>query len=263
MLGIGAATFLSWPMIMEYKQDSDEVSYEIASSLTWDQYRNYCHQPAWEELSSKAQVQVQCAQLEGVPVSWEGYVTNVRLKSMENNIALILNKLPDNIRSILSCMYGEAYVENCNSGDDIRKKNCKHVTSIQRRRSKCHVPSWNRYEFEIFVKMKNGVWGSTTEIRLIADHSFTNFSLNIYPGDKIWFSGVLLNNGLDKESLLGGAEPHIDLEEAGCLACNSLDLETSYKRYRYRISLSSIIRDVLLSVKTVLNFLLNPIVMFK
>lgn len=252
-------------MIMEYKQDSDEISYEIASSLTWDQYRNYCHQPAWEEMSSKAQVQVQCAQLEGIPVSWEGYVTNVRLKSIKNNIAVILNRLPDNIRSIVSCMYGEPYEEKCNSGDDTRKKNCKHITNIQKRRSKCHLPAWDRYEFEIFVKMKNGIWGSTTEIRLVADHSFTNFSLNIYPGDKIWFSGVLLNDGFEKESLLGGAEsPHIDLEEAGCLACNSLDLETSYKRYnRYRVSLSSIIRDLCLSVKTVLNFLLNPIVMFK
>ncbi|KAL6445479.1 hypothetical protein ACFW04_000808 [Cataglyphis niger] len=263
MLGVGAATFLSWPMIMEYKQDSYEISYEMISSLTWDQYRNYCHQPAWEEVSSKAQVQVQCAQLEGIPVSWEGYVTNVRLKSIKNNIAIILNRLPDNIRSIFSCMYGEPYEENCNSGDDTRKKNCKHVTSIQKRRSKCHLPAWDRYEFEISVKMKNGGWGSTTEIRLVADHSFTNFSLNIYPGDKIWFSGVLLNNGLEKESLLGGTEPHIDLEEAGCLACNFLNLTTSYKRYRYRISLSSIIRDLCLSIKTVLNFLLNPIVMFK
>ncbi|KAM0730713.1 Wolframin [Formica fusca] len=263
MLGVGAATFLSWPMIMEYKQDSDEISYEMVSSLTWDQYRNYCHQPAWEEVSSKAQVQVQCAQLEGIPVSWEGYVTNVRLKSIKNNIAIILNRLPDNIRSILSCMYGEPYEENCNSGDDTRKKSCMHVTSIQKRRSKCHLPAWDRYEFEISVKMKNGAWGSTTEIRLVADHSFTNFSLNIYPGDKIWFSGVLLNNGLEKESLLGGTEPHIDLEEVGCLACNFLNLKTSYKRYRYRISLSSIIRDLCLSIKTVLNFLLNPIVMFK
>lgn len=262
VLGVGAATFLSWPMLMEYNQDSDET-YDIASTLTWDQYQNYCHQPAWEELSSKAQVQVQCAQLEGVPVSWEGYVTNIRVKSMKNNIAVVLNRLPDNIRTLLSCMYGEPYEEKCNSGDDIRRKNCKHITSIQKKRNKCYFPSWDQYEFEIFVKMKSGIWGSTTEIRLVADHSFTNFSLNIYPGDKIWFAGALLNNGLETESLLGGAEPHIDLEEVGCLACNSLDLKTSYKRYRHRISLSSIIRDLCLSVKTVLNFLLNPIVMFK
>ncbi|XP_014487408.1 PREDICTED: wolframin isoform X2 [Dinoponera quadriceps] len=261
-LGVGAAAFLSWPMIMEYKQEAEVVPYEIAPTLTWDQYQNYCHQPAWEELSSKAQVQVQCAQLEGIPVSWEGYVTNIRLKSIKNNIALVLNPLPDNIRAILSCMYGEAYQENCNSGDEIRRKHCRHFTGIQRRRAKCHFTAWDQYEFEISVKMKNGMWGSTTEIFLVADHSFANFSLNIYPGDKIWFSGTLLNNGLERESLLGGSEPHIDLEEIGCLACNSLDLK-SCKRYKYRITLSSIIGDLCLSIKTVLNFLLNPIVMFK
>lgn len=255
--------FLSWPTIMEYKQESDVASYDV-STLTWDQYQNYCHQPAWEELSSKAQVQVQCTQLEGIPVSWEGYVTNIRLRSIKNNVAVILNKLPDNIRTILGCMYGEPYQENtCTSGDDARRQNCRHITSIQRRKNKCHFPAWDQYEFEISVKMKSGIWGSTTEIRLVADHSFTNFSLNIYPGDKIWFSGTLLNDGLEKESLLGGTDPHVDLEEAGCLACNSLDLNTSYKRHRYHISLSSIVRALCLSVKTVLNFLLNPIVMFK
>jgi len=124
---------------MEYNQDSDE--YDIASTLTWDQYQNYCHQPAWEESSSKAQVQVQCAQLEGIPISWEGYVTNIRLKSIKNNIAVILNRLPDNIRTIFSCMYGEPYEENCISGDDTRRKNCKHITNIQKKRKNSLVLS--------------------------------------------------------------------------------------------------------------------------
>lgn len=254
--------FLSWPMIMDYKQESDIVRYEMASTLTWDQYQNYCHQPAWEDISSKAQVQVQCAQLEDISVSWEGYVTDIKLKSVKNNIAIILNKLPGNIRTVISCMYGEPYQENCNSTDDIRRKNCKHFINIQKRRNKCHFPAWDQYEFEISVKIKSSVWGSAAEIFLIADHSFTNFSLNIYPGDKIWFSGTLLNNGLETESLLGGSKPHIDLEKIGCLACNSINLK-SCKRYRHRIGLGSIIKDLCLSIKTILNFLLNPIVMFK
>ncbi|XP_011138698.1 wolframin isoform X2 [Harpegnathos saltator] len=262
-LGIGAAAFLSWPIIMELpKQNPDIAPYEDAT-LTWDQYQNYCHQPAWEELSSKAQVQMQCAQLEGMPVSWEGYVTNIRLKSIKNNIAIITNRLSSNLRTILcfSRLCGEFYQENCNSGDEARRNHCKDFTNIQKKRNKCHFTAWDQYEFEISVKMKNGMWGST-EIFLIADHSFTNFSLHIYPGDKIWFSGTLLNNGLEKESLLGGSEPHIELEEIGCLTCNSRGLK-SYKRYRYDISLSSITRYLYLSIKTVLNFMLNPIVMFK
>lgn len=94
------------------------------------------------------------------------------------------------------------------------------------------------------------------------DHSFTNFSLNIYPGDKVWFSGILLNEGLTGESLLGGNEPRVELEEIGCLACHSIDLK-SYKRYKYHLTFSSILSDLWLGVKTVLNFLFNPIVMFK
>ncbi|XP_076295435.1 wolframin ER transmembrane glycoprotein wfs1 isoform X2 [Lasioglossum baleicum] len=259
-LGIGAGMFLCWPMIMEYKEEPDR--FKVISTLSWEQYQNHCHQPAWEELSSKAQVQIQCADLEGIVVSWEGYVTNIKLRTLKNNVATVFDKLPDSIRNAIGCMYGEPYSNNCNSVDQPRQRNCRHIANIQKRKSKCHFPAWNRYEFEISVKMKSGMWGNNAEILLIADHSFTNFSLNIYPGDKIWFSGSLLNYGLKEESLLGGSEPHVQLEEIGCLACHSIDLK-SYKRYKYHITLSSIISDLCLSIKTVLNFLFNPIVMFK
>lgn len=260
VMGIAAGTFLSWPLITEYKQEPD--TYEGISILSWEQYQNYCHQPAWEELSSKAQVQIQCADLEGIFVSWEGYITNVKVKSIKNSIASVFNKLPDTVRNAVGCVYGEPYTNNCESGDMLREKSCKHFASIQKRRNKCHFPSWNRHEFEISVKMKSGMWGNNAEILLVADHSFTNFSLNIYPGDKVWFSGILLNEGLTGESLLGGNEPRVELEEIGCLACHSIDLK-SYKRYKYHLTFSSILSDLWLGVKTVLNFLFNPIVMFK
>ncbi|XP_054001447.1 wolframin [Hylaeus anthracinus] len=259
-MGIGAGMFLSWPMIMEYKQQSN--SYEVISTLSWEQYQNHCHQPAWEELSSKAQVQVQCADLEGILVSWEGYVTNIKLRSIKNNVAAIFDKLPDSIRNIISCMYGEPYLNNCDGVDQSRQKNCKHFANIQKRKNRCHFPAWNHYEFEISVKMKSGMWGNNAEVLLVTDHSFTNFSLNMYPGDKIWFTGTLLNNGLEEESLLGGSEPQIELEEIGCIACHSIQLK-SFRRYKYHVSLSSILSDLCLGIKTVLNFLLNPIVMFK
>ncbi|KAF7382696.1 hypothetical protein HZH66_013098 [Vespula vulgaris] len=262
VLGTSAAIFLSWQVITEYKEDSDNNSYEIAATLSWEQYQNHCHQPAWEDISSKAQVQIECAHLEGIPISWEGYVTNVRLKSIRNNIGTILRMLPDSIRTTFSCTYGEPYKENCDTYDEIRRKNCEHFVNIQKKRHKCHFPAWDQYEFEIFVKMKSGIWRSNAEIVLIADHSFTNFSLSIYPRDKIWFSGTLSNTGLEKESLLGGGEPHIELDEISCLACHSADLK-SFKRHKYHITLTSIVNNFWLGIKTVLNFLLNPIVLFK
>ncbi|XP_066589044.1 wolframin-like isoform X1 [Prorops nasuta] len=260
LLGISAGVFLSWPMIIDYKQSNIDT-YNTVPALSWEQYQNYCHQPAWDELSSKAQVQMRCAQLDGVPVSWEGYVTSVRLKSISNNIASILNKLPESVKSSLSCAFGEPYEESCSKGSEIHKKNCKHLISIQKTKQKCSLTAWDKYEFEVSVKMKNGIWGNNAEIILIADHSFKNFSLSIYPSDKIWFSGSLVNLG-EGESLLGGWKPHIDLEEVQCIVCHSIN-QKSYKRYRYEITVGSIIRVVCLGVKTVLNFLLNPIVMFK
>ncbi|XP_015585382.1 wolframin isoform X2 [Cephus cinctus] len=260
--GVAAGVFLSWPMILEYKREVDTSSCEAVPSLSWEQYQNHCHQPAWEESSSKAQVQVECARLDGIPISWEGYVTNIRLKSVKNSLGSILGKLPDSIRIPLTCMYGKPYQEDCSAGDEMRQRVCRTIHEIKRKKHKCDLSSWNQYEFEISVKMKSSLWGSNAEVVLLGDHSFTNFSLNIYPGDKIWFAGSLGNSGYEIESLLGGMEPHIDLEEVGCLACHTIDLQ-SYKRRKYEISFDSLARDVYLGVKTVLNFLLNPLVIFK
>ncbi|XP_012281562.1 wolframin [Orussus abietinus] len=261
-LGITAAIFLSWPIIMSHRRDMSASSYESIPALSWEHYQNHCHQPAWEESSSKARVQIQCAHLEGVPVSWEGYVTNIQVKTIQNNIAMVLNRLPDYVRIPLFCSYGEPYKEKCEMGDELNRKTCQTLIRVQQWRHRCHLSSWNKYEFEISVKMKSGMWGSNAQILLIADHSFTNFSLSIYPGDKIWFSGVLMNTGLQGDSLLGGSKPQIDLEEVGCLACHIYDLK-SYKRYRYQITLTAIVHDIYLGVKTVLNFLFNPLVIFK
>lgn len=259
-LGAAAAVFLCWPVLMNYKVGP--TPYEITPTLSWEQYQNYCHQPAWEESSSKAQVQVRCAHLEGISVTWEGYVTNVRLKSLGNNLDAVIGTLPEVVKSRLTCFLGEPYQESCNATSKNSKQKCKTILEIQKRRQRCHLASWNHYEFEISVKMKNGMWGSNAEVILDADHSFTNFSLNIYPGDKVWFTGVLENNGHEGDAMLGGSDPHIELEEVGCLACHVIDLE-SYKRQRFHLDWSSILQHVYLGVKTVLNFCFNPIVIFR
>lgn len=249
-------------MIANSKREMESTLYEATPSLSWEQYQNYCHQPAWEESSSLAQVQVQCAHLEGISVSWEGYVTKVKLKSIKNTLEKILSKLPDAIRIPLTCSYGDAYEENCTTGDELSIKNCKTLLNLEKRQNKCHLAAWNKYEFEISVKMKSGIWGSNGELILMADHSFANFSLNIYSGDKIWFVGTLTNSGLEGETMLGGSRPHLQLEEVGCHVCHTTKLKP-FKRHRHRITVTSVMKDVYLGVKSVLNFLLNPLVIFK
>ncbi|XP_015126304.1 wolframin [Diachasma alloeum] len=263
VVGALAGVFLCWPVILEYKNGEEGViGHSGASMLTWEQYQNHCHQPAWEELSSKAQVQVQCAQLEGITVAWEGYVTNIRVKTVENSVAGVLRRLPEGIESRLSCVFGVPVDEGlCQGLDPTRRSTCEMIGKMQRR--KCQVNNWNRYEFEIFVKMKNGLWGSNAEIVLVGDHSFMNFSLNIYPGDKIQFSGVLTNQGGEGESLLGGARPMVHLEEVACSACHVIHLEPSKRERGCRVSVGVVTRTLVLGIKTVLNFLLNPLVVFK
>lgn len=264
-LGLVAGTFLSWPLINDYKEDDrSDPSVGMVATLTWEQYQNYCHQSAWEETSSKAQVQVQCAQLEGATISWEGYVTNVRLKSIDNKLGTVLKKLPNLVSEPLSCLWGDPIENDCRMLDQLRRKSCQTIprTNLRGRKEKCHLFGWNRYEFEIFVKMKNHIWGSNAEIVLIGDHSFTNFSLNIYPGDKIRFSGILTNQGLQSESLLGGARPHVDLDDVACIACHVTELQPT-KRQRYEFSVSSITQTLYLGTKLILNFLFNPLVIFK
>ncbi|KAK0090434.1 hypothetical protein PV325_000098 [Microctonus aethiopoides] len=223
-IGIVAGIFLSWPMIIRLNNTNDDTNIitppSVMPSLTWEQYHNHCHQPAWEEMSSKAQVQMQCAQLEGLSVTWEGYVTNVRLKSVQNNLNTFVRALPEPLESRLSCFLGESIEEKniCQYTDETRQHTCEMIAKLHMKRDKCHLFNWNHYEFEIYVKMKNGIWGSNAEIVLLADHSFTNFSLHVFPGDKIQFTGILSNQGLDKESLLGGTRPNVHLEEADVLA---------------------------------------------
>lgn len=265
ILGLIAVVFLSWPISADFRSNDDTTELNKNEfALSWEQYQNHCHQPAWEELSNKAQVQVQCAQLEGTKVAWEGYVTNIRLKSIENNVDNFLKKLPKSIDKKLACVFGETMDQDyCKNSETRRSGFCNMIDKMKKQNQHCHLFHWNRYEFEINVKMKNGIWGNKAEIVLIGDHSFTNFSLHIYPGDQIRFSGILTNFKLENESLLGGSKPHVYLEDIGCLVCHTIDLKSYKRQARFNITINLLWQTLVIGLKTVLNFLLNPLVVFK
>ena len=84
---------------------NSEVDYSDGSgeSLSWEQYQNYCHQPAWEQ-SSVALIQLQCSHLVGMPVGWDGYVTDVRIHSITNALEAIFSRyVNDLISHTFSC----------------------------------------------------------------------------------------------------------------------------------------------------------------
>jgi hypothetical protein len=127
--------------------------------------------------------------------------------------------------------------------------------------------SFHRYKFEVGVKMKSGMWGKEAEVALIADDSFRNFTLALRPRDRVWFAGYLMSGSGndDSDSLLGGLKPLVDLEEIGCLGCHRSDLQIHKKGSATLKSGShtSLLAYGYAGLKSVLNFIFNPLVIFK
>lgn len=116
--------------------------------------------------------------------------------------------------------------------------------------------------------MKSGMWGKAAEVTLIADDSFRNFTLALRPGDRVWFSGYLMSgSGKDGcDSLLGGLKPQVDLEEIGCLGCHRSELQIHKKGGGATLksgSRTSLVAYGYAGLKSVLNFIFNPLVIFK
>lgn len=234
-------------------------SYEKIESneLNWETFQNFCHQPAWDT-ENVAKTQIKCLKIESVPVNWNGYLNDIKLKSVRNNYKYIIDKFPDFLKEYLNCYFGEKTEENCETFPDILKDDCHLWNTITR---KCHLEKYNRYEFELSVKMQSGIWGKTSEVILVADHTFSNFTLQLKPNDKIYFKGQLFND-LTCDGLLGGPKPHVSLQEIGCLACHTMNLNF-FKTELPTYDIKKVFEVLLIGVKFVFNILLNPIFVFK
>jgi hypothetical protein len=91
ILGVLAALSLLLPALPDLSRQTDIlVDYTDGSAgrLSWEQYQTHCHQPAWEQ-SSVASVQSRCSHLVGTPVGWDGYVTDIRIRSISNTLETI------------------------------------------------------------------------------------------------------------------------------------------------------------------------------
>lgn len=101
MLGVVAALSMLLPALSDLSRQTDAlVDYSEGSGgrLSWEQYQNHCHQPAWEQ-SSVALVQLRCSHLVGTPVGWDGYVTDVRIRSISNTLETVFS------RCVHTCSY--------------------------------------------------------------------------------------------------------------------------------------------------------------
>lgn len=103
--------------------------------ISWDDYYNQCNIPSWSD-NNMISTQIKCSILDNVNINWEGYVKEVKLKSVKNQYNAIVSWLPHFLSDYIKCYYGEAI--KCESND------CEFVANVARQSGKsCHLNNLN------------------------------------------------------------------------------------------------------------------------
>lgn len=124
----------------------------------------------------------------------------------------------------------------------------------------------HRYTYEVTVNMETngGLLKRHAEISITFDHSFTNFTRLLRSDDKIRFKGTLTN---EKDSYnIGNKDLVVRGHEIKCIECKTArGTVSSGTPYASKISelIKTVTNDCIVSAKYILNFILNPIVVFK
>lgn len=122
----------------------------------------------------------------------------------------------------------------------------------------CHVSEWNRYTYEIEIKMhSDGVWGNsggfTTLLTNSQDSIMDNATKSLKENDHIWFAGQLSGN---KYGVLTAKNPFVQATTIGCLACSNVqNIDNARKK--------SFDDEFVKCAKRLFQFVLYPIVLFK
>ncbi|KAK9496441.1 hypothetical protein O3M35_013281 [Rhynocoris fuscipes] len=232
---------------------SDSRFGEGTTSLSYSQVKSFCSfGNHGQDLSVSVIDDDRCATLGGIYVHWEGRVQSARISRIHNPISSIIHMLPIEIQRVALCMFGTQF-DDCEGKEDCRLP--VHLSN------KCHIKNWNRYEYEIIIQLSSGDWGNSEDTKIIlkADNQFTNFTRHLYNDDKIWFSGRLVIDPNQSNTLSYVKQKfYVHLDQAGCLVCRTSALQPVFTgTAAYGIS------DLTVSGKNLLNFLFNPVVRFK
>lgn len=231
----------------EYEQQDD------SKPLSWEVYQKYCYQPSWED-KNMALVQHKCLDLDGVRVSWDGHINSVKIRSLDNKMKQIFDKLPQTLADHLYCIYGEEI--GC---EDMHNEDCLSFFDNVKTRRKCSLAKYNTYTFEVNVRMKWEIWGKAAESILIVEDFFKNFTFALRPSDHVWFKGNLINENCPQ----GDFKPHIVIDEIGCLDCHNTEITQVKLNVKEEVTIEDTAVFLFNGVRSVLNFLFNPIVTFK
>lgn len=114
------------------------------------------------------------------------------------------------------------------------------------------------------MEASGGLLKRQSEISIIFDHMFSNFTRLLRTDDKIRFKGVLSNENVPYN--IGNKDLTIKGYEIHCLECKEARGTIRSKApYVSKFSelCKTIVNDCVVSTKYILNFLLNPVVVFK
>lgn len=250
-------------LINSSKEYDSYLEDKTQQPMSWEVYQRFCHQPVWQE-ENIAMSQIKCAGLERVTIQWNGYISEIKLRSVTNTFKTIFDKLPQTVSQYLYCLYGEKNKPDCENIPDIVKENCLSFYEILSSVNRCSLQKYDTYTFEIVLKMHSGIWGKATEVTLIADGYFKDFILKLKPTDHIWFKGKLFNNeNAGSDGILGGLKPHVHLEELGCSSCQDTNLGDIKLRAESGINFYKALDSVSVGAKFVLNVIFRPFLIFK
>uniref|UniRef100_A0A182XF68 Wolframin n=1 Tax=Anopheles quadriannulatus TaxID=34691 RepID=A0A182XF68_ANOQN len=266
----------------------------LPSTLSWDTYYQFCHQPAWDT-ENKVKTQLRCTNLDGTLVRWEGTVVDMAIASRRNLRAqLIEGYLPKFLADRITCIYGEPIEPDCGNLNGSVEGECENLKHFMQRQRTCHLNKWNTYEYELKIRMSTGLLTKPVEVVLKAQHVFGNFTQSLNYSDRVWFVGVLrdsaqsgiassgstdqphwdtvssgfnLNMGGQAGSFgvhsmrLGRKNPLVELHSIGCRQCRNPNLPTVHLTEGMKVN--GRMRDLLRGVKYLLNVIFNPLVIFK
>ncbi|KAH8342138.1 wolframin isoform X1 [Drosophila kikkawai] len=238
-----------------------------ADTLHWNRFHSLCAQPVREQ-PNKIKAQLRCSHLNGLPVTWEGSIGKVEISRVSNVLEdVITNYLPVWLGRLLRCVHGENISQHfkCDPKLDSQCEEWRSVIKTLKSQSgSCTLQRWNRYEYEVLVKVDNGKGSRllgrpiSTDVVLRAHHDFGNFTRRLNEGDVVRFYGTLHNSGLLANRV------QVLLKTIECVDCHSPSLGTaSIERAIASSPMDARLQDLMRGIKYLLNALLNPLITFK
>lgn len=241
---------------MMHHADGIDGSHEDAwTNLRADVFSRYCHTPI-RKAGNRISAQLKCERFDGMPVKWEGAVTNVEIYHIFNWQERFLKYLPNVVAAPITCFFGEPneLMFDVYDGDEL-----DYLKSIFKEPQRCNLNHLNVYEYRIGVTMDYGA----TEIQLSAHNAFANFTKFIDNGDRIWFKGTLSmvrgDASTSAQSAATGSEKNVvrvDVNAIGCLKCRHPELRPVFTSNMPKINSQSLYSGF----KYLMNVLFNPLI---